>query len=721
MIIIKELTIKNFLSVGNVTQKIHFNRNDLTLILGENRDLGGDGARNGTGKSTIVQALCYALYGGVLNNIKKDNLINLTNGKGMLVTVDFEVNGNEYRIERGRKPNILKFFVDNAEQQFSDDENESQGDSRETQFAIESVIGISAEMFKHIVALNTYNEPFLALKAADQREIIEQLLGITLLSEKAEGIKELNRAVKEQIQAEEFKIRGLQDANTKIQEQIDSLKRRQSLWSSKKEEDINNYTNQLIELYKVDINAEIESHRSLAIYNDKQSKLANAKTHFDTEMAKLSKRYNDAVVAYKREKETLVTQMNNLQNINIHIEISNLKIISEIREKTITRDNTKKLFDASNATCTRLNKDISIINAELVKLYDHKCYACGQDYHDQTHKVTLKNKEDRLVELQTELTTAENQSTEYKTILEGIGTIPTIPTVHYKTLEEAINHKSTIDSLADKSSKLMENFQKTQSLYETDVDSLHENYDKVKEEVGELGTKPVTVYKTLEESLKHQSTVEKLEQALEKRVEETDPYDDQISDMETNSITTVNYDNLNKLTRTLKHQEYLLDLLTNKKSFVRKKIIEQNLNYLNNRLSHYLDKMGLPHRVKFQNDLSVEITELGRELSYGNFSRGESTRLILSLSFAFRDVWENLYQGINLLFVDEMIDNGLDTVGVENAVGLFKELGRRRDKSVWLISHRDELMSRVNNVLHVIKEGGFTRYSHANEKIAVIV
>ena len=66
-----------------------------------------------------------------------------------------------------------------------------------------------------------------------------------------------------------------------------------------------------------------------------------------------------------------------------------------------------------------------------------------------------------------------------------------------------------------------------------------------------------------------------------------------------------------------------------------------------------------------------------------------------------------------------MIDNGLDTVGVENAIGLFKELGRRRDKSVWLISHRDELVSRVNNVLHVIKEGGFTRYSNVNEKFSL--
>jgi len=721
MIIIKELTIKNFLSVGNVTQKIHFNRSDLTLILGENRDLGGDGARNGTGKSTIVQALCYALYGTVLNNIKKDNLINLTNGKGMLVTVDFEVNGSEYRIERGRKPNTLKFFVDNTEQEFSEDENESQGDSRETQLTIESVIGISAEMFKHIVALNTYNEPFLALKAADQREIIEQLLGITLLSEKAEGIKELNRNVKEQIQAEEFKIRGLQDANTKIQEQIDSLKRRQTLWLAKKDEDITTYTNQLIELYKIDIDQEIASHRSLVTYNDNQTKLTTAKTHLDSEMAKLSKRYNDAVIAYKREKDTIVTQMNSLKNIDIHIEISNLKIISEIREKTITRDNTKKLFDASNATCTRLSKDIAIINAELVKLYDHKCYACGQDYHDETHKFTLKSKENQLAELQADLATAENQSQEYNTILNGIGTIPSIPAVHYKTLEDAINHKSTIDSLADKTIKLQENFNKTQSLYENDVDALNKQYDDTVREIGELGTKPVTVYKTLEQALKHQSTVEKLEQSLERRVEEVDPYSDQINDMESNSITEISYTMLNQLTTTLKHQEYLLDLLTNKKSFVRKKIIEQNLNYLNSRLTLYLDKMGLPHRVKFQNDLSVEITELGRELSYGNFSRGESTRLILSLSFAFRDVWENLYQGINLLFVDEMIDNGLDSVGVENAIGLFKELGRRRDKSVWLISHRDDLMSRVGNVLHVIKEGGFTRYSHMNEKIAVAV
>jgi DNA repair exonuclease SbcCD ATPase subunit len=121
--------------------------------------------------------------------------------------------------------------------------------------------------------------------------------------------------------------------------------------------------------------------------------------------------------------------------------------------------------------------------------------------------------------------------------------------------------------------------------------------------------------------------------------------------------------------------------------------------------------MGLPHTVKFMNDLSVNIEELGRELDFDNLSRGERTRLILSMSCAFRDVWESLYHPINLLFIDELIDNGLDTAGVENALGLLKRMSRERNKSVWLVSHRDELAGRVENILHVVKEHGFTSYN----------
>ena len=153
------------MSVGNATQAIDFDRQDLTLVLGENLDLGGDGSRNGTGKTTIINALSYALFGQALTNIRRDNLVNKTNNKNMLVSLNFSANNVDYRIERGRKPSVLKFYVNNQEQAFED---AAQGDSRETQVEIERILGLSHDMFRHVVALNTYTEPFLSLKANDQ-------------------------------------------------------------------------------------------------------------------------------------------------------------------------------------------------------------------------------------------------------------------------------------------------------------------------------------------------------------------------------------------------------------------------------------------------------------------------------------------------------------------------------------------------------------------------
>ena len=230
-------------------------------------------------------------------------------------------------------------------------------------------------------------------------------------------------------------------------------------------------------------------------------------------------------------------------------------------------------------------------------------------------------------------------------------------------------------------------------------------------QLGVLGTAPKVFYDTLEHALNHRNSVETLRKDLTGRSAEVDPYAEQIADMQGQALQVVTYDTLNELTRLQDHQDFLLKLLTSKDSFVRKKIIDQNLSYLNARLTHYLDRIGLPHTVKFMNDLTVSIEELGRELDFDNLSRGERNRLILSMSWAFRDVWESLYHPINLLFIDELIDNGLDTQGVENALALLKKMSRERHKSIWLVSHRDELAGRVENILKVVKENGFTTYN----------
>jgi DNA repair exonuclease SbcCD ATPase subunit len=231
------------------------------------------------------------------------------------------------------------------------------------------------------------------------------------------------------------------------------------------------------------------------------------------------------------------------------------------------------------------------------------------------------------------------------------------------------------------------------------------------ESIGDINGRPVTFYDTVEEALKHQNNLASLEEALSRRQQDSNPYTEQIEELRNTAIQDIDWTVVNSLTSLKEHQEFLLKLLTNKDSFIRKKIIDQNLSYLNNRLSYYLDKMGLPHQVTFLNDLNVEITQLGQDLDFDNLSRGERNRLILGLSWAFRDVWESLYQNINLLFVDELIDNGLDASGVENALAILKKMARERNKNIYLISHKDELVGRVNNVLKVIKENGFTSYS----------
>ena len=571
------------MSVGNTTQAVNFDRKDLTLVLGENLDLGGDdsGARNGTGKTTIINALSYALYGNALTNIKKDNLINKTNQKGMMVCIDFEKDGVNYRIERGRKPNVMKFFVGDTEKEITDD---AQGDSRETQQEIERMLGMSHDMFKHIVALNTYTEPFLALKANDQRTIIEQLLGITLLSEKADRLKEANKATKDAITQEEFRIKAVGDANKRIEEQIESLKRRQTLWVNKHAEETQKLQSGIEELQKINIQAEIQAHQAFKTWDQ------------------LRKDLNELSSAISRAKLDL----------------------------------------------GREEKAISKISAEIVSLENHTCHTCGQEFHDEKHQQVLGQRKGELLVAQ----------------------------------EAQRAHVAVLDELQ----------------------STHTG-------LGNLGPRPETFYDKESDAIHHQATVDNLIKQLATKLAEVDPYAEQIVEMSEQGVEEISYDVINELTSLKEHQEFLLKLLTNKDSFIRKRIIDQNLSYLNARLGQYLDRIGLPHTVKFNNDLSVSITELGRDLDFDNLSRGERNRLILSLSWSFRDVWESLYQPINLLFIDELVDSGMDSSGVENSLAILKKMSRESNKSIWLVSHKDELAGRVNNTLHVVKENGFTSYN----------
>jgi DNA repair exonuclease SbcCD ATPase subunit len=688
MILLKNLTLRNFLSIGQVTQAINFDRSDLTLILGENLDLGGDGARNGTGKTSLLQGVSYGLFGVAINNIKKDNLINRTNAKGMLVTVEFSIRGMEYKIVRGRKPNILKFYINNQEQQVTDD---SQGDSRETQTAIERVLCMSSDMFKQIVALNTYNEPFLGMKVSDQRMIIEQLLGITLLSEKADAIRELNKQTKDSIQQEEYRVKGKEEANKRIQEQIESLKKRQRLWNAKHDADLTKLVNEYDDLAKIDITAELKAHADLAAYNVTREQAAQYNALLARQTAWREK--------LNREVAELEESYDKLSLINIDQELQAHKNLALYLQAIKDKSEHDEKLNRVRLDIKRESKNWSKLDTEIQTLKEHKCYACGQEFHDDSHATVLDNKITLLTESRNALDTYHSDLAvlEANPIVVG-----TRPVTHYKTETEAIKHSSEIE-------KLLNQIANKNGEVDPYADQLADKYCVL------VGAAPVTHYDTESEAIKHSGRVINLLEQIEKKHEDSDPYVEQIDEMSSTGIQSISFDEINRLTRVLQHQDYLLDLLTNKKSFVRKRIIDQNLAYLNARLTHYLDKMGLPHQVVFQNDLSVEITELGREMDFYNLSRGEMNRVILSLSWAFRDVWESLYSPINILFIDELLDNGTDAVGMENSLVVLKDMCRRRNKAVWLVSHKEELFNRVDNILKVVKENGFSSYETTTE------
>lgn len=585
MIKFENLTIKNFMSCGNKEQTISLDEEGLTLVLGENLEFGGGGSRNGVGKSTILQAIHFALFGiSIENKIKKDNLINKTNEKSLLVGITFTKHGKKYEIVRTRKPNSLQWFVDDN---LTNNEDEAEGENKDTQEKINEVLGFSPLMACNIFLLNTISIPFLMQPIAKQREFIEELLGISLLSQKAQILKSEINKTKDDLLEEETKIKTLIESNNRIEKSIKNIEDKSENWKTSIKKKINTNTEKLKELYEIDIDQEIKNHEILEEYKE----LKNTKNDLDEKLEELF----SSLEKTESKKEKLENKLTNLE------------------EKT--------------------------------------CPTCEQPLNDGKHESIVKE------------------------------------------IQDDINsNKESIDEYKSKILKLSKK-----------VDSINSKLEKI-------GKKPTVHYRKVQEAYNHQSTMTRLLEEIDNFKNEEDPYISQIEDLKDNSLQEIDYEKVNYLTKKKEHQELLLKLLTSKDSFIRKKIIDQNLGYLNKQLETYLDKLSLTHNVQFMNDLSVRIRKLGQDFDFDSLSTGEKRRLMLALSFSFRDMWESMNNNVNLLMVDEMLDNGLDSNGVESSLNMLKYVSRDLKRKVFLISHREELISRVSDIMMVRKEDGFTSF-----------
>lgn len=216
MIIFENISWKNFLSTGNQPTRLKLNDHNTTLIIGS----------NGAGKSTVLDALTFVLYGKAFRKINKAQLINTTNEKNCFVDIEFSVNGIKWKVERGIKPNIFKIYKDGEllDQQHSAIDQQK--------WLEQNVLKMNYKSFTQIVILGSSSfVPFMQLPQGSRREVVEDLLDIKIFSSMSVLLKEKIRSLKEEARTFELKRQSLKE---KVEMQKDFIKQLET----KSQEDI---------------------------------------------------------------------------------------------------------------------------------------------------------------------------------------------------------------------------------------------------------------------------------------------------------------------------------------------------------------------------------------------------------------------------------------------------------------------------------------------------
>lgn len=568
----QRVSMRNFLGFGNIEEEVDLSFEGTTLILGENLDKGG---ANGVGKTSVINAISYALYNKPISSISKEKLINSTNNSkntDMVVTLEFEANDHHYLIRRARGANSdTKLYID--------EEDKTPDSVANTDKAIQDIVGISYELFKRTVVFNGHDQAFFEMSAAQQRELIEELLGITTLSEKAESLKKLNSLLDKEIEVQAVLVLAQEKALGVHSKHISDAEARVVKWESDREQSLIRLQAKLEQATLIDFEAEAELLAELEIlFNE-------------------IKTYNPILSGAARDVKSIST-------------------------------------------------DISKDEADLRHLRDAKCPYCLQKFEDSQAKI--EEIEIRLEENKIKLiaTTKLNDETKVKVDDLNQQLIDVKNVCHFASMAALNIEKANASS------------------YEVQI-------------------------------VNHQHS--------------TNPHVESYEKLLTEESVEVDYTKLDELKSEFEHQKMLLKLLTNKDSFIRKKLITKSLPFLNTQIHEHSKDLGLTHIVTFNPDMSCTITEFGRELDYGNLSGGERNRLNFALSFAFRDMRQHLHSEVNILFADEVDAGAMDVPGVEAIIKTIKKKAASENGlGIWIISHRPECGGRFDREMTIKFENGFS-------------
>lgn len=749
MINFKSVTIRNFLSFGNVPTTLDLSGKETVLVIGENMDIGDEGSsRNGVGKSSSMRAIFYAIYGkDIFSEVKQDELINLTNEKKMEVTLELEVNRVPYTIVRGRKPNFVKFMQGSI--------NLTNDSMKNTDRAIQELLGVTPDGFMMSFFLTSSVTPFMAKKPADQRQFMEDVLGLTVLSERANTLKALKKEAEVELKIAQAELDNVIILNERITKSIEK-----SYVNAEEFERDRNASIAALEAFiaKYDVDSLLAARDQVFSVKSRLDEKEQAVKTAEEELRLISESMSSArtsiatksasLLEKERFVEEITATLDRLESEKNRIEAAipeaetAVKVAKEEFERCAEFGTLSKKAESLSAEYTKGEKAIDSFNSKLEKAkteIDHlmaeNCPYCKQHYNDEESAKKLKSLKDEVVHLEIEIEKTTAEVTRLESEMEAIFTEASAIPEEYQQepdigkVSQAEFTKNQLEKdLARIGGEIDRSFDKFNNggYDEETMDTLRSEIVKLQEDL-EVIEKHHQERLTMCESVKSQMAEAKAELSnLEfQSVPEIDRIIEQLDEKENELLAKRNADNphviaaesaksnvidVNETKEKVaafekedKHYGYLIKLLTNSKSFIRKGIIDQYVGFLNKRINEYAETLGLPHVAQINSDLTVDLEYMRKNVGYYNLSAGERMRLDISTSIAMRELMSLMGVKSNLLLVDEFLDGAVDSSGLKRMFGLLKGY----TDHVMLISHREDFNTMVDRVVTVRKQNGF--------------
>lgn len=676
--------------------------------------------------SAALEAVCYALYGKPISKQKTDELINIINGKNMVVELDLEINGKQAKITRGRKPNVLEFSLDGK--------NLTRDSMKNTDQEIVDALGMDYDVFLSIVFLSPFKESFMSLSSAEQRNFIETILSLDTLGRRAESVKAIKKNLVTDIKLATKDRDNALALKDQAEKHIDSIRKRSEQFESKREEKIAELKDLLAEFHEIDFDKAYELAKEIKGLRALREQLVPTIPD-----------YSDLTVQYRTKCNELDHHAKTEQRIDAWYAERDEKV-KNLREKIDSLPSAKEINDRETIDnqVMQMNQDILQINdgirkmntelenvgkkqdkleAEFEDLDAGTCPYCKQRHTDEDRIEYITQEfaelEDQRHKLTTTIKERGEEAKDVEKRLEGIrkqrpDISNTITTHEVERLTDEL--EGTLNMVCPYEDQLEEDVDWLRAEVEGLSDRINkatEERVRIETEIGdidsEIDSKNTALLKIIDVVDPSEIKVlmnegAKLEDDIKAAQDEENPFESQLADMTVPDDHEYYEKLIQDLTDKERHAGYLVKLLTDPKSFIRKNIVDQFLPFLNKKIVEYTDYLGLPHVSEVNNDMTVDIEYLGKTVGYYSLSRGERLRLDVATSMAFREMLKLLGLSTNLLMIDEIFDSAIDSYGSKQ---MFDFIGDFAD-NILLISHRDEFEDMVEAKIKVIKTGGFS-------------